>query len=309
MALTITELNAVTRKHLLGDITNQVYDTSPFTAKLKADGQVKVSGGSSLQWPIRYQKLGSAKTTTAREQVSFQSVETRTAAIANWAYTDAVTMMHWDERATNKGPEAIVNLAKDKIDELKEDYSDYLAETLFGTTTSGIAPLTEMVSSSETYGGLDVSTFSDWASPEDTSTTTLTISALDYMRNQATFAKNRPTLHVTTRDLYSKYESLLEAKEILEDVQMADLGFDSIKYHGVPVVSDSYCTAKYWYGMDMKQFKMMNLKGEEPNAGDWFTLEQAGFPNAVAMYMSGVMQLICKMRKSSFKFTLLDYEL
>ena len=128
MALTITELNAVTRKHLLGDITSQVYDTSPFTAKLKADNQVKVSGGSSLQWPVRYKKLGSAGVTTARAQVSFQSVETRTAAIGSWAYQDAVTMMHWDERATNKGPEAIVNLAKDKIDELKEDFADYMVD-------------------------------------------------------------------------------------------------------------------------------------------------------------------------------------
>jgi len=308
MAVTVTELNTVTRKHFLKDLTSQVYDSTPFLAKLKADNQIKASGGQSLQWPIRYQELGSAGATTAREQVTFESKETRTGVTADWAYVDAVTMMHWDERATNQGPEQIVNLSKDKQDELLEDFQDYLATTIFGTTTTGIAPLTQMIDATDTYGGMAYDAFSGWASTISTDTT-LTISKLDEARNAATFGKNGPTLHVTTRDLYSKYESLLEGKEVLVDVQMADLGFDSIKYHNVPIVADPYCTAEYWYGIDMKQFKLMVLKGQDPKPTDWFTLEQAGFPNAVAKYMSGVMQLICKMRKTSFKFEALDYEL
>ena len=108
MALSINELNAVSKKYFDPTLTQQVYEKSPFFAKLKADKKIKTDGGTSMQWTIRYQKLDNAKATGPRAKVDFQSKETRTAADIDWVFYDAQTLIHWDELVKNSGKGKII---------------------------------------------------------------------------------------------------------------------------------------------------------------------------------------------------------
>lgn len=318
MALTIDELNAVSKKYFDDTIKQQVYDEHPFFAKLRADEKVKIDGGTKVQVPIRYKKLGRSRSAGFREQFVFEGAPTRTAIELPWKAVIAETTLFWDEKIKNAGSGRIIDLAKDKAAELKEDFKDLLATKLLQVHTSvgdnDFESLDNMIDDSTSYGGLNPSDsdvdLSEWASTVDSSTTNLVLygaNSLSYMRSQATFGRNEPSMHLTTRELWTKYESLLQPQQRYEDKQMANLGFSNITFHKKPIVEDPDVATGYWYGIDMSQFEMFVKDGEDMDVSDWFSLEQAGYPKTTAKYMTAVMNLICRMRKTSFKFEALDY--
>ena len=90
---------------------------------------------------------------------------------------------------------------------------------------------------------------------------------------------------------------------------MANLGFTSLTYYGVPVVSDVFCPAASWFGIDLSAFELRVHKDDNMKATDWMDMAMAGFPRAVGKYVSWVGNLLARRRRTSFKFTALDYTL
>lgn len=315
MALSIDEINAVSKKYFDPLIEQQVYEDSPFYAKLVKDKKKSTSGGTSIQYPVRVSKLDNARRSGFRSKVEFQSKETRTGADLDWVIYDSNTMIHHDERIKNYGKGEIVSLAKDRTDELIEDLKDKLYDALFETSrTAGtdLESLPVIVDAADTYAGIAVSDAAEWASTEDSSTTTLKIygsNSLSYAINAATFGTRGPNFHLTTRDLVSKYESLLQPQQRYEDKEMANLGFSSVTLYSKPVVGDVHCPSGYWFGLDMKAFELRTHADNNMKPTEWFDLKQAGFPNALAKYVSFVGNVMCRMRKTNFKFSALDYTL
>ena len=316
MAFTINETNTVSKKYFDTTMTQQVYEGSPFYSKLQDDEQVILSGGTSVQWPLRVKKLDRSRATGPRTKVEFGSDETRTAGDIPWVYYDGDTMIHWDEQVKNSGKGQIVRLIGDRATELMEDIKNKLYEDLFLTTYSStgqkIVTLDTIIDSADTFAGIAVADAAQWAGQEDASTAALAIfgsGSLSEIRNAATFGKLEPTLHVTTRDLWSKYESKIQPNQRYEDKQMANLGFASLTFHKKPVVSDIFCPAGYWFGVDMDCFELVVHKDHNMKVKDWFELPQAGYPNAFAKYVCWVGNLLTRRRRTSFKFSALDADL
>ena len=311
MALTIAQAEAVSTKYFDKTLTQQVYEGSPFWAKMKDDEQI-TTGGNSIQWPVRTSKLNNAKATGPRARVDFTSKDTRTGADIDWTYYDGNTMINWDERVANNGKQQIIDLLKEKSDELLEDIKEKLYQAIFLTTTAtegfDLDTLDRIVDSAADYAGIAVSDAASWAGIEDASTTTLKLygdGSLATHRNSATFGTDLPTLHVTTRALYSKYESLLSPQMRYEDKQMANLGFASLTFNAKPVVSDVFCPDKYWYGIDMKCMELRVHTDNNMDVVPWFSLEQAGFPKAMGKYCTWVGNLLARRRRTSFKMSAL----
>jgi hypothetical protein len=312
MALSVTQINAVAKKYYDEKIRDQAYDDSPFLKVLKTDHKIKERGGTQIQFPINYRKLAQSAATNPRAQVAFQAKDTITGGIDDWAWYRAQVMLPWDDLVKNRGAAEIVNLIKEKTNELKRDLTDALATDLFATsqTTNGLTPLAVIVDSAGAYAGIAVADAATWASTEDNATTTLVMhgsASLSASVMAATRGVNKPTLHVTTRNLWTKYESILQPNQRYEDKKMANLGFDSLTLYSKPVVADSYCTTKYWYGLDMTAFELVCQPGEDYTFTDWFELEQAGFPDSMAKVGKFVGNVVCHCRDTSFKYTLLDY--
>ncbi len=313
MALSIDDLNAMTSEALDGVITKQIYDSMPFLAVLKRDKQVKLSGGTLIEFPIRYRKYARAGSVTARQQVVFQSKETRTAAQLNFKYYLVDGLMHWDERRANQGKSQTVDLLQDKSQELSEDMSDVIATAIFAASpgTNDIDSIPKIVDTSDPYGGIAVADAAAWAAGnEDNSQTVLKLygsASLSYAQNQATLGANHPTLHITTRDIFTTYESRLQPQQVYEDKSMVNLGFESLKFRNKPVVADSFCPAGDWYGLDMKEWFLVCDPDYAFTPSKWFSLEQAGFPHALGKVVSFAGNLKCRRRKTNFKFTAIDY--
>jgi hypothetical protein len=313
MALDISELNTVSKKYYDQTLTQQVYEKDPFYGKVLQKKNVTWSGGTQIQWPIRYKKLGTAQWFGPRDQIAYTGAETRTAAVESWRYLNAVTTLHMDEKIKNGGKGQVVDLVKDKTEELQEDMLDKFCTEIYATTasTNALTPLVTIVDSATTYAGIAVADAADWASQEDGTTTELTIYgqySLSYYINACTFGPNGPRYHITTKNLLAKLESLIEPQKRYEDKETADIGFRNLTFHGGnTVVATSYCPAGYWYGLDIDKFEIRYHPDYNFKTSDWFELPQAGYPWSAAKTVVWAGNTLCRMRKSSFKMTALDY--
>lgn len=313
MALTISELNTVSKRYFDDTMTQQAYDDYAFFAILRDQKRVITDGGTSIQVPIRYKKFGKAQTIGFRQKITFESIETRTGLNLEWKGYEVDTVMHWDDRLKNSGSGKIIDLARDKSTELSEDMGDKMSTDLYATTQADDAFNTiDNIVSTSAYGGVAVSDAAQWTGRVDSTGTVVLLTganSLSYMRNQATFGKNGPTHHFTTRDLVSKYESLLQPQQRYEDKRTANLGFANVTYYNKPVIGDPFCTAKYWYGIDMTAFELRVHPDYNMKPTDWFDLKQVGYAHALGKILTWAGNLLCRRRKTNFKFTLLDYTL
>ncbi len=314
MALSINEANSVSHEYFDTALEQEIYQDSAFLAWLKSKGNITTCDGDTIQWPIRYKELDQTEAVTARQQIDFTSTETRTAASLPIRYVVGKTLIHWDEKIRNLSKSRIIDLIKDKTVELKEDFNEKIADQLWATTVgvNAIDSLPTIIDSTGTYAGISYADDTNWLATEDTTSTTMTLPLLQAARNSATFGKQHPTVHFTTRNLLSKFESILMpyVRYTSSDTQkMLDLGFDNVSFYGAPVVSDPKCVTAMWLGINMDVVELVASPDYNFVVSEWQDLFQAGFPHAMAKVMTFAGNLKFRNRKTHFKFTALDYTL
>jgi hypothetical protein len=313
MALAINEANTTQSNYFDSGLTQQVYEKSPVYARLKQKNNVRASGGNQIQFAIRYQTLGQAEAVSPRQQITYEQKETRTAGTLDWKYVVGKNMISWDERVQNTGKPQIIDLLRDKTEELQQDMLNKFNTMLYSTSAAAdeFSALDEIVDSTTTYAGIAQADAAEWAANEDTSETRLHLwgsaTSISKMMNDSTFGPSYPDLLVTTRDLWSKFESLADPQRVYRDNSMADLGFDAVKFGRSVVVADYACTANRLYGLDTSNLSFRYHPDFNFKTDKWDDLKQAGFPQAMVKLVYWAGNLQCKMRKTNFKYTALDY--
>lgn len=313
-SLSITEAQTVQSDYFdKVELTQQVYEDDPFLNKMKRSNKVVWDGGNNIQWGIRYRKLSRANAVDPDNETAFQTKATRTGAVLPWRYYHIDTMMTWQERVQNTGKAQIFNLMSDKNTELMEDMMDRIATDLYTTNPNGLGfiSLDVIVDSADTYAGISTSDATSWVAIEDTSTTVLNLygaNSLSYMTNQATLGKNTPDIHVTTRNLASAFEELIEPQKRYQDTDTANAGFKNVTFHGIPVMGTPFVPAGYWYGLNTKVFEIRYHPDWNFTKSEWWELKPT-FPRNLGMIMSWCGNLVCRMRKCNFKYDSLDYTL
>jgi hypothetical protein len=314
MAFDIDEANAVSSKYYDPGITDQVYEKDPFYKQLKASGNVSTDGGTQIEFAIKYQALNKAKFINPREQVTYEQKETRTAGVLDWTYLYAHAMISLDEQVKNTGKPQVVNLMGNKAEEMSDDMGEEYERALWATS-QGVkdpVPLAVIVDDSTSYAGLAVADAAEWAATEDSTQTELVLfgsASLSYMMNQATFGPDKPTHHFTSRDLWSKFESLIEPQRryYAEKSDLGRAGFTTLYWHQSEIISSYKCPAGAWFGLDMSKYEIRHHPDYNFKKTKWSKLDQAGYPYAMKKDCIWAGNICCKMRKTSFKFTALDY--
>ena len=316
MALSIAEVNTAQTKFFDKKKVNmnQVYEDDPVLNKLLKNNKIVTRGGTSIQFPIRYRKYSKADAVGADKQITFERKTTRTGGDLEWKYYSVDTMMTQAERVQNTGTPQLIDLLGDKEEEIRQDMMDRIATDLYTANPNGLgfSSLAEIVDSATTYAGIAVADAAAWAGVEDSSTTELVLygsNSLSYWCNQATFGRKMPTLMTTTRDMASKFESLVEPLKRYSDKETASAGFPNVTFHGIPVVGNPYVPTGDWYGLCMEMFELRVAPEFNLETTPWTDLFAAGFPWALGRVMSLVCNLLCRMRKVNFKATALDYTL
>lgn len=126
---------------------------------------------------------------------------------------------------------------------------DNLGTAVFntGTDSKAIIGLRLGIDSAGTYGGIDRSTYSWWGSDEDSTTTTLTMAAMNASFGDVSVGNDQPSVIITTQDLYDSFLALLQPTQRFVDEKTADAGFTNVMYRSIPVIVDSHCPANHMF--------------------------------------------------------------
>ena len=249
MALTYDQISAVTHNKFIPKLVDNIFDSDPLLKRAKDKGwYTSVDGGLDINQPLLYAANTAGGSYNPTDTLDTSDNDQMTAATYPWKYYYAnITITRADE-LKNSGDSQILNFVKQKTMAAELTMKDNLQTGLYsdGSTASDIAGLEQVVSASNTVGGIAQGTYSWWQSQVDTSST-LTLAILQSMYNTLTIDGSSPSVIMATRANYNRYYALLQPQQRFMDADTAKGGFQSLMFNGAPFISGSKVTANGIY--------------------------------------------------------------
>lgn len=243
MALTYNEISAITQKHFVPKLVDNIFGSNPLLSRAKKNWMETVSGGEKILVPVAYATTSANGWYTGTDTLDTAANDQITSAEFDWKFIYSnVTISRTDE-LKNSGSEAIVNFVKSKIQLAEKTLADSLGTGLYntGTTTNAIIGLRLAVDSAGTYGGINRTNYSWWSAQEDSTTTALSIAAMQALWGDCTVGSDVPSVIMTCQDVYDDYYGLLQPQQRFQDKETASGGFTNLLYNSAPVIVDSHC--------------------------------------------------------------------
>ena len=245
MALTFDELSSTTEKFFVKKLVDNIFNSNSLLQRLRKKNYKAQEGGSHIMVPVAYAATTAAGWYSGTDTLDTTANDQITAAAFTRAHAYAsITVTHTDE-LTNSGDAQMIDFVRSKVQLAEMTLKDNLGTGVFnlGTDTKALIGLRLAVDSAGTYGGISRTDYTWWASDEDGSTATLTLAAMNAAYGDVTIGNDKPTVIITTQDLYDSYMALLQPQQRFVDEKTADAGFTSLLYRSIPIIVDSHCPA------------------------------------------------------------------
>lgn len=224
-----------------------------------------MDGGTSILLPLNYAAPSAAGWYAGADTLNITDNDQVTAAEYSWKqlYTN-ISILRSDE-LKNAGDEQILSIVKSKVKIAEKNMEDLLGTGIFSNATDAksIVGLRQIVSASNTIGGISQSANSWWQAQVDSTTTTLTMGAMQTQWNLATIGSWSPTVAITTRSIFNSYYSLLQPQQRFVDSASASGGFQSLMFNGLPVLPDSHCPSSYLFFLNEDYLHLFAHKEED----------------------------------------------
>lgn len=248
MALNYDSLTATTRKYYIRALADNVFNDMPtlryFTRRARS-----VPGGEKIVQPLIYAKNTARGSFRKYDVLDVSPTDEFTAAEFEWKQLYVTVTISDLEEAQNRGDLAVLNLLESKMEVARLSLRDMFSEQLWGDGTgnngkdiTGILAAVDDGTHVDLYGGIVRSEQPWWkAQYHDAGGQPLTLSMVNHMITRCTDGSERPDLIVTTPELWDRLWELFQAQQRYEAVQVADTGFDKIRFRGIDVIFDRYC--------------------------------------------------------------------
>jgi hypothetical protein len=249
MALTYDQISAITQKKIMPKLVDNIFDSNPLMQRAKKKWYEKTDGGTSILQPLNYAQASAGGWYAGAETLVTTDNDVITSAEYPWKQIyKNISISRLDE-LKNSGDSAKLKFVTNKIKITEKSIQDDMGTGLYsaGTDAKSIVGLRVIVATSETVGGISQSTYSWWQAQLDSSTTTLTIAAMQSRDQACTIGSDGPSVIMTTRALYNSYYALLQPQQRFMDSETAKGGFSSLQFNGKPVIVDSHCPSGDMY--------------------------------------------------------------
>ena len=258
MSLSYGEISATTQKFYVPKLIDNIFNSNSLLQRMRKKNYKSQDGGTSIIQPLLYAATTAAGWYSGTDTLSTTANDQITAAEHERAHIYAnVTVTHTDE-LQNSGDAQVIEFVKSKVQAAEMTLSDNLGTAIFnlGTTAKALVGLRLAVSDSGTYGKISRSSYSWWASQEDSSTTTLTLAALQALIGDCTVGNDKPTVEITTQDMYDAYVNMLTPQQRFVDEDTARGGFTNVMHNGLAVIVDSHCPSGHWFMLNEKYINL-----------------------------------------------------
>ena len=239
------------------------------------DKSVRVRGGTRVSKGVQVGPAGSSGVFTGYQTLSIEEQQFLKRAETDWRnYYTTVSISH-DERVQNTGEPAILDLLAQKFNSMKKQMRENILGGFFSDGTDYIYPDARTLgidglkvalddgTNYQHYAGLDRNNAvygSRWqGNYADLSSAATTYAhyttAIADVREQT--GKN-PDVIITTFTQEDHLRVIMEPKQRYVNDKLAILGFKEETYNidGVPIIADSFCPAKYIFGISWDSIKM-----------------------------------------------------
>jgi hypothetical protein len=255
MSVSIAQLDAVTHKVILPKMYDNIFDSNPLVKRLMKGGQyVSQNGGISLDPPLNYAQTTASGWYEGAETLDTTDNENITGASYKWKNLYANISITEEDELKNSGNAAVLKLLGSKAMIAEKTLKDLLGTGVYsdGTNAKSIVGLRDIVATDQVVGGIDQSLNSWWQGKVDSTTTTLTIAAMQTLFESATIDDERPTVGMATRANYNRYYNLLQPQQRFTDSDTAKGGFTNLMFNSAPFISDSHCPANHFFFVNEK---------------------------------------------------------
>lgn len=262
----LDNLYTTTWQNMKKEVTDQIFDATPFWFWLKEGGRLKtLQGGRFITEPLRYAKSDRVTFIGRGGTVTLSDQEFLTDAVYDWKYlVDSIVRFGVDDQK-NRGKNRIISLMNSKLDNSRDSLVDKMEEVLFGTNTSNslqFLGLQNLVpddpTASVTVGGINQNTYSWWQSQtKDMTGLSFAINGQPEMRTMLNDCgqnqnQDKTDIIVSGQTPYEYYEDgVLEQKRIVNK-KLGDAGFENIQFKGVPMIWSPRCAATRMYFLNTK---------------------------------------------------------
>jgi len=250
MALPYDQLSAVTHSKFIPKMVDNIFDSDPLLQRAKDRGWYQsVDGGKDINQPLLYASTTAAGSYNPSDTLDTTDNAQFTAAIYDWKFYYANISVTRADELKNSGDSQILNFVQQKVRAAEMSLKDSLQDGLYsdGTTASDIGGLALIVDAGNTVGRIAQGTYSWWQAQEDSSTTTLSLDAMQTTYNAQTIDGMSPTVIMATRANYNRYYALLQPQQRFMDAKTAKGGFQSLMFNGTPLIAGSKVTANHLY--------------------------------------------------------------
>lgn len=265
MPLTYDQVSAITEKKFIPKLYDNVFDSNPLMKRAKEKFYEKLDGGERILVPLNYAQTTASDWYSGADTLSTTDNQNITAAEYTWKQLYANISINRIEELKNSGDAQILSLVKNKVKIAEKTMVDKLGTGLYsdGTDPKSIIGLRDIVDTASTVGGISQTDYSFWRGQVDSTTTTLSIAAMQASWNSAAIDADQPTVIVTTRTLFNSFYNLLQPQQRFVDSEMAKAGFTSLMFNGAPVLSDSHCPSGDMYLLNENYLHLFVHKDED----------------------------------------------
>jgi len=263
-----TGIEAITDDLYLKKFADNVYNTHPSLAKLNT-GKKTFAGGANIVIPIEYQELVSGGSFTGLGYLDTAVNDLATQ--ASYAWREYYVTYGWSNRDKyiNQGSKTqIVSLVEAMTKNATKKMQKQLTTGIFQTSKAATTdidglPVAITAAGSTACGGLTSSDIALWAPQRDTTTTKLSLAAMNAQERAASDGMDRTDLWLTTDAIYGFYYDIATPLERLGEKETASLGFTNLAFNGKPLMTDKAAPTGYLFGLNLDHIFLAVMQGRD----------------------------------------------
>ena len=261
------QLSAITQKKFIPKLADNIFDSNPLFKRARGKFLQKIDGGERIVVPLGYATTTASGWYAGSDTLSTTDNDQLAAAEYLWKQIYAnITISRIDE-LKNSGDSQILSLIKSKVKMAEKTMADTIGTGLYNqgadSSANAIVGLRDIVATDQTVGGISQTDNSWWQGKVDSSTTVLSIPAMQTSFNNASVDSDSPTVAMATRVNLNRYYNLLQPQQRFMDSDTAKGGFQNLMFNGIPLISDSHCPANHLFFLNENYLHLFVHKDED----------------------------------------------
>lgn len=301
--LNTTSMASAVGRWLTDNFVNQFVSNRALYEFLRQKDRIKF-GGAYLVAPVFGSKNSSAGgISNFYSALSFPS-DQGMAAEYTWSWYHAISAINPNEELVAGTKEDQANLIESKLQHSIASIAESINTDLWSTTAatqSKVNGLPFAIDSTGSLGGIDPTTYTWWQSVKNTTAATLSLTLVNKAVNSVNAAGAKADLIVTTFDLYSALENLIQPAQFIVDAKMAQAGFQAIVYKGCTVLYDTQVPAGNLFVIASSDVYLA-MNDKQPSVEPI----PAGITASKGYYHKIAAQLCLTRRNSHYRYTALS---